>query len=55
MKLYLRMEGEPCPLAARRKITFSPIPVEQFGVYVATGHANGNCDFKDQYVSYVRL
>ena len=50
VKLYVRMKGEPCPLEAMRTFTFSPIPVEQFGVYVATGHANGNCDFKDQYI-----
>ena len=50
VKLSVRKEGEPCPLAARRKITFSPIPVEQFGEYVADGHANGNSNFKEQYI-----
>ena len=51
--LTVLREGEQAPHLNNRHITFSPIPMNEFGEYVAGGHANDNTDFKDQYtVSY---
>ena len=52
--LTVLREGEQAPHLNNRHITFSPIPMNEFGEYVASGHANDNTDFKDQYtVSYI--
>ena len=49
VKLFVKREGEPSPFVARKQITFSPVPVDSFGQYVASGHANDNRVFRDQY------
>ena len=49
VKLFVKKEGEPSPFVARKQITFSPVPVPQFGDYVARSHANDNRDFRDHY------
>ena len=49
VKLFVKKEGEPSPYVARKHITFSPIPVEGFGEYVARYHSNDNREFRDQY------
>ena len=49
VKLFVKREGEPSPFVARKQISFSPIPVDNFGQYVASGHANDNRVFRDQY------
>ncbi len=40
-------EGEPNPCAP--KMTFRPIPLTEFGEYVALNHANSNQGFHEQY------
>ena len=53
VKLFVKRDGEPSPFVARKQISFSPMPVDQFGQYVARCHANDNRVFRDQYlVSY---
>ncbi len=40
-------DEEPNPLAP--KVTFRPIPLSEFGEYVAVNHANSDHGFKEQY------
>ena len=49
VKLFVRKEGRPSPYVTRKQISFSLVPVDQFGVYVAKSHASDNRDFRDQY------
>ena len=49
VKLFVKKEGAPSPYVARKHITFSPIPLDQFGEYVAQCHANDNREFRDHY------
>ena len=49
VKLFVRQEGQQSPHIAKKQICFFPIPVEEFGDYVAKSHANDNRDFRDQF------
>ncbi|CAI8028519.1 Receptor-type tyrosine-protein phosphatase alpha [Geodia barretti] len=54
VKLFVKREGEPSPFVARKQISFSPILVDNFGQYVASGHDNDNRVFRDQYTELDR-
>ena len=47
--LLVKKEDQKYSNMAKKQTSFSPIPVEEFGDYVYTCHANDNKEFKDQY------
>ena len=49
VKLSVQMEGEKTPDVERKIMTFEPIPVAEFGEYVAQNHGNNNQGFRDQF------
>lgn len=49
VKLTVQFEGEKTPDVERKAMSFAPIPVAEFGDYVARNHANNNQGFRDQY------
>ena len=49
VKLTIQVDGEKTPDTDRRVMTFAPIPVAEFGEYVAQNHGNNNQGFRDQF------
>ena len=49
VKLSVVMEGEKTPEVERRSMDFMPIPVKDFGDYVAKNHDNNNQGFREQF------
>ena len=47
--LFVQEESQQSAHVEKKQISFSPIPVEEFGDYVCKCHANDNEDFKNQY------
>ena len=50
VKLTVQFEGEKTPDVERKSVTFTPIPVSEFGDYVIKNHASNNQGFRDQYM-----
>ncbi len=48
VEVTLLEDDEPDPTAPT--MTFNPIPLQDFGEYVAANHAHSNQGFKDQYM-----
>ena len=48
VNLYVMQESPQCGNVTTKQISFSPIPVEEFGNYVCKCHGNDK-EFKDQY------
>ena len=49
VRLFVNQEEQPSPPAAKKQILLSPIPVDEFGKFVANSHSSNNQDFRDQY------
>ena len=49
VKLSVVMEGEKTPEIEHKSMDFIPIPVKDFGKYVAKNHNNNNQGFKEQF------
>ena len=49
VKLSVVMEGENTPEVGHKFTDFIPIPVKDFGKYVAKNHDNNNQGFKEQF------
>ena len=49
VKLSVVMEGEKTPEEEHKFMDFIPIPVKDFGKYVAKNHGNNNQGFKEQF------
>ena len=49
VKLSVVMEGEKALEVERRSMDFIPIPVKDFGKYVAKNHDKNNQGFKEQF------
>ena len=49
VKLSVVMEGEQTPEVGHNFMNFIPIPVKDFGKYVAKNHNNNNQGFKEQF------
>ena len=50
VKLFVHAEGQATPSMSRRVLQLKPIPVSDFGKYVADNHASNNRGFRDQYM-----
>ena len=50
VRLTVQFEKEKTPDVERKSITFTPIPVEEFGDFVVKNHARNNQGFRDQYM-----
>ena len=49
VKLLVYVEGESAPAIQKQELEIKPIPVAEFGQYVADNHASNNRGFRDQY------
>ncbi len=50
VNVSVRVEGESTPAIQKRVVEMKPVPVAEFGHYVADHHTSNNRGFRDQYL-----